>query len=317
MKKILIGLLIVMVSLNFLGCGGNKKVPDPKKAESQKTITIGVMPDVDSIPFVIAEKNGYFTKEGVKVKIEHFKSARDRDSALQSGVLDGVVTDVVAVAFANEGGIKLRIISKHDGNIELMAGKDTGIKSVQDLKGRSIAMSTNTIMEYTADTMLQDVGLKPDDVKKVPIPQLPTRLEMLMGGKVDSAIMPEPLAGMAIKNGALILNSTDQTGNKCGAIAFRADILKDNPDEIKAVFRAYDKAVDYLNQVPIANYVDYVIKEQGFPEAVKGSLELPKYQKATAPDPKIVAGVVEWMQAKQLIKSKYEYKDLVDDRFLR
>ncbi|MGE5422051.1 MAG: ABC transporter substrate-binding protein, partial [Ignavibacteriales bacterium] len=227
------------------------------------------------------------------------------------------VTDVVAVAFANEGGIKLRIISKHDGNIELMAGKDTGIKSVQDLKGRSIAMSTNTIMEYTADTMLQAAGLESDDAKKVPIPQLPTRLEMLMGGKVDAAIMPEPLAGMAIKNGALILNSTNQTGNKCGAIAFRAEVLKDNPEEIKAVFRAYDDAVDYLNQEPIANYVDYVIKEQGFPEAVKGSLELPKYQKATAPDPKIVAGVIEWMQSKQLIKSKYEYKDLVDDKFLR
>ena len=104
------------------------------------------MPDVESVPFIIAEKNGYFTKEGVKVKIEHFTSARDRDSALQSGQLDGVMTDVLAVVFANEGGINLKIISKNDGNIELMAGKDSGITDLAGLKGRTVGLSTNTIM---------------------------------------------------------------------------------------------------------------------------------------------------------------------------
>jgi NitT/TauT family transport system substrate-binding protein len=104
------------------------------------------MPDVESIPFLIAQKNGYFEQEGVKVNIEHFTSAKDRDSALQSGKLDGVITDVVAVLFANEGGINLRIIAKNEGNVSLMGGKDAGINAVAGLKGKDIGLSTNTIM---------------------------------------------------------------------------------------------------------------------------------------------------------------------------
>lgn len=316
MKKILVCLLIIISSISFMGCSKAKPAPTPAPVPA-KTITIGVMPDVESIPFVIAEKNGYFTKEGVQVKLEHFMSAKDRDSALQSGKLDGVVTDVVAVLFANEGGINLKMISKNNGNIELMAGKTSGIKSISDLKGKNVGLSTNTIMEYSVDKMLEAGQLKPEDIKKVAIPQLPTRLEMLQGAKVDAAILPEPLSGLAVKNGATVLNSTDQMANKAGAIAFTSKSLQESPAEVTAVFKAYNDAVAYLNKEPIAGYADYVIQSQGFPAAIKDSLKLPQYTNAELPSEKIFNDVVKWMKDKNLIKGNYQYKDLVDDKVLR
>ncbi|KUG03095.1 putative thiamine biosynthesis protein [hydrocarbon metagenome] len=312
MRKILIGLLIVLCSLSFVGCSQENNTQAP-----EKTITIGVMPDVESIPFIIAQKNGYFEKEGVKVIIEHFTSAKDRDSALQSGKLDGVITDMVAVLFANEGGINLRMVARTDGNIELMAGKDSGISSTSELKGKDIGMSTNTIMEYSTDKMLEAAGLNPDEVKKVAIPPLPTRLEMLQGGKVTAAILPEPLAGLAVSNGAIVLNSTDQMANKAGAIAFTAKSLEENPEEIMAVLRAYNEAAGYLQKEPATGYIDFVIEEQGFPAEIKDSLRLPEYQQARLPEEHIFLDVVQWMQEKDLIKGTYEYKDLVDERILR
>ncbi|MGE5391234.1 MAG: ABC transporter substrate-binding protein [Deltaproteobacteria bacterium] len=321
MKRIVVALLILVMGIGLIGCGQEKTGPAPKdgpgKAVVEKTITIGVMPDVESIPFIIAEKNGYFKKEGVKVELQHFRSAKDRDSALQGGKLDGMITDVLAVVFANEGGIKMRIVSRNDGNIELMAGKNSGIKSVKDLKGRTIGMSTNTIMEYTADQMLIAGGVKPEEVKKVAIPPLPTRFEMLQGGRVDAAILPEPLAGLAVKGGAAVLNSSDAMANKPGAIAFTAESIQQYPGEVKAVFRAYNDAVDYLAKEPAESYIDYVIKSQGFPEGVKGSLKLPAYQKAAKPDQKIFDDVVKWLKAKQLVKGEYKYQDIVDDTILR
>lgn len=312
MKKILIYLLIVISSISLIGCSQEKPAIVPAK-----TITIGIMPDVESIPFIIADKNGYFTQEGVQVKIVPFKSAKDRDSALQSGQLDGVITDILAVVFANEGGINLKICSKNDGNIELMAGKDSGINSIADLKGKQIGLSTNTIMEYTTDRMLETGQIKPEDVKKMAIPQMPTRFEMLQGAKVDAAILPEPLAGLAVKNGAKVLNSTDNMANKAGAIAFTAQSLQDNPAEIKAVFKAYNDAVDYLQKEPLANYVDYIIQTQGFPAEIKDSFKLPQYTKAELPSEKIFNDVVTWLKDKNLIKGSYEYKALVDDQVLR
>lgn len=317
MKKLLVGLLIVVLGLVVSGCGRfNFSGPEKTTPVSQKIITIGVMPDVESIPFLIADKNGYFTKEGVQVKIEHFSSAKDRDSALQSGQLDGVITDILAVVFANEGGINLRICAKNDGNVELMAGKTSGINTTVDLKGKSIGLSTNTIMEYTTDKMLVAAGLKPEDVKKIAIPQLPTRLEMLQGGKVDAAILPEPLAGLAIKNGAQLLASTDAMGNKAGAIAFTAKSLSENPAEIKAVFRAYNDGVAYLGQEPPASYIDFIIQAQGFPAEIKDSIKLPNYTKAALPNETVFNDVVKWLKDKALIKGSYEYKALVDELVL-
>jgi NitT/TauT family transport system substrate-binding protein len=315
LRKWVASILILLGILSLAGCSKEQPAAGPQKSE--KTITIGVMPDVESIPFIIAEKNGYFKQEGVQVKIEHFKSAKDRDSALQSGKLDGVITDVLAVVFANEGGINLRIISKNDGNVLLMAGKDSGINTAQDLKGKSLGLSTNTIMEYTADQMLAAGGVKAEDVNKTAIPKLPTRLEMLQGGKIDAAILPEPLAGLAVKTGAQVLNSTDKMAHKAGAIAFTAQSVKDNPQEIKAVFKAYDDAVQYLTQEPPASYIDYVIEKQGFPAAIKDTFECPQYTKAQLPDEKIFNNVVQWMKSKSLIKGNYEYKDLVDQNILR
>ncbi len=312
MKKILVYWLIILSSLALVGCSQEKTPPAP-----EKTITIGVMPDVESIPFIIAEKNGYFKNQGVQVKIEHFNSAKDRDSALQSGKLDGVITDFLAVIFANEGGINLKIVSKNDGNIELMAGKTSGINSIQEIKGKSVGLSTNTIMEYTADRMLESAQIKPEEIKKMAIPPLPTRLEMLQGAKIDTAILPEPLAGLAIKNGAKVLSSTDQLGNKAGAIAFTAKSLQENRDQIKAVFRAYNDAVVYLQKEPTASDIDFIIRAQSFPAELKDTLKLPQYTKAELPNEKVFNDVVQWLKAKALIKGSYEYKALVDENVLR
>lgn len=315
MRKLLTLMLVGLCIFILVGCGD--KGSNSQEKVPQKTITIGVMPDVESVPFIIAEKNGYFTKAGVNVKIEHFTSAKDRDSALQSGKLDGVITDVLAVVFANEGGIDLKMIAKSEGNILLMAGKNSGIKTVNDLKGRSVGLSTNTIMEYTVDQMLASAGMQASDINKIAIPPLPTRLEMLQGGKIDAAILPQPLAGLAIKDGALMLSSTDELKNKAGAIAFTGKCLKENPQEIKDIFAAYNEAADTLQKEPPENYADYIIQEQGFPPTIKGSLTLPKYEHASAPDAKIVDNVVSWMRNKNLIKNSFTYKDLTAEGFLR
>ncbi|MGI5912901.1 MAG: ABC transporter substrate-binding protein [Syntrophomonadaceae bacterium] len=313
MRRVFIVLLGFIFAAVLVGCNQSETTENAGLPE----VNIGVMPDIESIPFIIAEKNGYFENEGVIANIKHFKSAQDRDSAFQSGQLDGMITDIVAVVFANEGGINQKIISKNQGDIKLLAGKDTGISSTQELKGKSVGVSTNTIMEYTLDKMLEADQVKPEEVNKIAIPQLPTRLEMLQGGKIEAAILPDPLAGLGVDNGAVILNSTDAMKNKAGAIAFTDKIIIENPEAIKAVFRAYNKAVDYLAEKPQEEYIDFLIQEQGFPEQVKDTIQLPKYHKAELPDAKIVADVVSWMQEKELINGNYEYKDLVDEIILR
>jgi NMT1/THI5 like. len=275
------------------------------------------MPDVDSIPLIVALNNGYFKDAGVDVEIHHFKSAQERDSALQSGNIDGAVSDMLAAAFAKDGGFDVKITSMTNGSYKLLVNKDAGVNSIADLKGKNIAISANTIIEYTTDKILENAGLKSTDINKVIIPQIPTRLEMLQNGKVDAATLPDPLASEAVKNGAKLLGSSDRLGINPGVMVFTSDAIKKNSKGIKAVYEAYNRAVEYLGNQPVTEYIDLIIKEAGFPEDIKGSIQLPSYTKAEIPSKEDMDDVIDWLTSKQLVKKSYSYEELVDDEFVR
>jgi len=94
------------------------------------------------------------------------------------------------------------------------------------MKGKDIAISTNTIIEYATDKILEKYGLSPDDVNKVAVPQIPARLEMLQSGKIDAATLPDPLATVAMKNGAKVIESTDRLGINPGVLLFSDQALE-------------------------------------------------------------------------------------------
>jgi len=314
MNKLIRITIISLLLLSAVGCSSVQKKSEPA---ALKTITIGVMPDTDSIPFVVADKEGYFKAEGVNVKIAHFTSARDRDSALQSGKIDGAVSDVLAAAFITESGFKIKIISATPGGYKLVASKKSGIKKLSDIKGKNVAISKNTLIEYSTDKILETASIGASDVQKLAIPQIPIRLEMLQNGKVDAAVLPEPMASLAILNGGSLISNTDSLGINPGVFMFTQATINDNNNGVREVLSAYNKATKYLNETPKASYIDMVIKECSFPANIKNSIVIPKYKDAYLPSDKDVTSVLSWLEKKKLIKKQYKYSDLVDDQFVR
>lgn len=307
MKKKLIGAALALLFVASVGAGC--------AARPSQTLSIGVLPDVDSIPIIIAQEKGLFEKEGVGVHIEHFKSAPDRESALQAGGIDGAVSDMLSAAFLTDGGFEVAMTSLTNGSYKLLAGPS--MDESTDLSGKSIAISTNTIIEYATDKMLSEIGLKPQDVEKTAIPQIPVRLEMLKSGQIDAATLPEPLASVAVKAGATVLNSTDNLGINPGVLLFTKETIQSKNAEIAAFYRAYNSAVAYLQDTPVSDYADILIDIAGFPEDVKESLSLPTYTPAALPSADDFDGVMAWLAEKGLIQNTYQYDDLVDKSFVK
>ena len=83
--------------------------------------------------------------------------------------------------------------------------------------------------------------------------------------------------------------------------------------ELQAFYRAYNKAVAYLNDTDKAQYMDIVIEKSGFPAAAKDALVLPKYRPAGLPKQQDVTDCLTWMNQKNLIKQNYTYDDIVVD----
>ena len=310
LKKLLAICLTVLALAMLAGCGTTKQA-DTKK--EMQPLTIGLMPDTDSLPFIMAQEKGFFREEGIEVNIEQYKSAMDRDSALQSGNLDGAVSDMLAVAFAKSGGFDVKVTSFTDGSYKLIASKDSGIKDVKGLAGKDVSVSRNTIIEYVTDQILAKENMDGDSINKVIIPQIPTRLEMLQNGKLAAATLPEPMASIAVHNGCQFVTGSDELGINPGVILFTAKAAADKKAEIQAMYRAYNKAVAYLNNTDRAEYIDLVIEKGGFPPVAKEALKLPKYHEAALPKESDVVDCIKWLNSKKLVTETYSYQDIVLD----
>ena len=305
MKRFLAAVLSTLLLLT-VGCGSESQ---PKDAKLSK-FTIGLMPDTDSIPFIIAAEHGYFAEEGVEVELVPFKSAMERDAALQSGNLDGAVSDLLAVIFARSGGFAVHAVSYTDGSYNLVASPNAGIASAGDLRGKEIAISRNTIIEYVTDEILEVNGLVEQEVSKVVIPQIPVRLEMLQSGNLGAAVLPEPMASVAVASGSRYVTGSGELGINPGVIVFSDSSIRDKADSIRAMYRAYDKAVNYLNNTPRAEYIDLVMEKSGFPAPARDALEMKPYRLAGIPSQKDVEEAVRWVKSKDLA-GDYSYDELI------
>lgn len=314
-KRWLMIFLMLIIVFVAIACSPNDSGIEQKT--KRPTLTLGILPDVDSIPFIIAQEKGFFREHNLTVKLQSFTSAINRDSALQSANLDGAVSDMLAAAFAKDGGFNISMTSLTNGSYKILAHPSAGTVSIVDLKTKTVGISKNTLIEYLTDTMLTAAGLHPSNVQKIIISQMPARLELLNSGKIAAATLPEPLASIAIKNGAKLLGSSDSLGINPGVLVFTASAIREKSQEIQAMYQAYNKAVGYLSSQLTANDLDLIIEKGGFPASVKGHLVIPAYTQAAVPDPQELESVLQWMQSRQLIKKTYTYQELVDTRFAR
>ncbi len=312
-KTALLFLLVLQTAAIF--ARGNAEAPSQNNGQLPE-ISIGILPDVDSIPVVIAHLNGYFEENGIKVQIQQFKNPVDRDTAFQAGDTNLVISDLLSAALFRNGGFKVKALSLTNGSYKMLAAPASGAENIQDMTGKSIGISKNTIIEYATDRMLAVSGLTGDDIKKEIIPQIPLRLQMLSAGQLDGATLPEPLATAAVSKGSTIIMSTDKLGINPGIILTKEDFIPANNAALSSFYRGYNMAVEYLKNTEKEQYIDKLIDFMGFPPAVRDNMQLPQYTNAAAPPQKEAAEVVEWLYARGLIEKEESYSALVDSSCL-
>lgn len=309
LKKILSIIISTSLVLSLTACSPKKEATPTAK----QTINFGAMSSTAAIPIVIANEKGFFKKQGLEVNLQTFKNSKDRDAAFQGGNLDGIIGDEIAISLYQNADFNVKITGSTEGDFMLIANSKSGIKSVSDIKGKSVAISEKTSIEYTLDKILEKNSLDPTDVKKSVVPAIPTRLEMLRNNNVDAALLPDPFATLAIKDGGILIGSANDLGIYSSVTAFTQKSIDDKSTEIKAFYKAYNEAVDYINSTPISEYEDTIIKSVGYPEDMKGKIKLPKFNKNTLPSEAEVKSAIDWTVKNGLVKKTLSPKDLMSD----
>ncbi|WP_320127455.1 ABC transporter substrate-binding protein [uncultured Sphaerochaeta sp.] len=306
MKKISVSLIVVLLFLCI--CPEIFAQPNTET----RNVRIGIMPDVDSLPFMLADSRQLFTQEGAGVDLVQFQSPIERDAAFQAGQVDGIVGDTLGALFLEQAGFDISILSKTNGRYGL-AGEPKGtVTTLQQLGNQEIGVSSNTIIEYIADSLVGSAGIEEDQFKTLAVPKIPVRMELLLNGQISSACLPEPLYSLVLSKGALALGDSTSLDDAPGVMIFSSKYVKDHKDVLTKVFKAYWKAGQLLNANP-DDYRSFLVETAGFPPQVAKTFSFVAYTKPQVPTESQVRKVSSWMERKKLLDTIPSYGSLVDD----
>ena len=320
LKKLISAAVLGMVVLT--GCGANDAAPQEETAEP---LRVGMLRVDDSFPFYVAEKEGLFEKHNVNVELKEFSNARDQSTALQGGELDVLMTDPVVTALSIKGGTDIRIVAMalgavpEEGRFMVVSAPESGITAPEQLAGKRIAISTNTMMDYLVEQYETVLGLDKAAIDTVNMPDLMLRATTLLEGKdIDAAILPDPLASFAVMNGAnVVIDDTQLDVNLSqSVIAITEEAITGNEGQVAALMAAYKEAIEMINQDPEA-YRDYALECTNVPEGVTESYKTPTFTANSIPSQADIAQINDWMVERGLLEEAYGYEEMVDNSFVK
>ena len=310
-NRMVLVIALLTLLLMFSGCVG--KGETVSSMEEKPVIRIGMMSSSDVIPYVLINENKLSEKYNFELDLQVFTSAKDRDAAFQAGELDGVLTDYIGVCMYQNAGFDVKITGITDGDYILLAGKNSGIADISQIKEKSIAISEKTLIEYTLDNILEKNDMEDTDVVKEVVPRIPDRLELLRNDKIDLSLMPEPFATLALADGAIQLGTANEYGLYPAVSAFSKAALDSKNEAIRNLYKAYNEAVDYMNHTDIKEYENTVIKAVGYPEEMAGKITVKPFRESVLPAKEDVAAAVLWASNKGLCEPSLSYDQLTYD----
>lgn len=151
MKKILFVLLSVFTTLSFAA--------QPK----QLTVVLDGLMQTNYAPLIIAEQQGYFKEKGLHVAFVSSDEATTNDASVR------IMSQPQLLKKVDQGAALVRIGTLMDKPLNcLVALKDSGIKTLADLKGKRIASSNDTLTTTMLKTVLTKHGLNDNDIALTP-----------------------------------------------------------------------------------------------------------------------------------------------------
>lgn len=277
---------------------------------SAETIRMGILPVIDTLPLQVGVSEGYFKAENIAIKLISFSSAMERNTAMHSGQLDGFFGDMPATLLLVKNKIPVRFltISYATDKTQRMFGLMLSPKlpTARKKDKITVAISKASIIEYLLDHLKQLPETQTMQWEPIEIKQMPLRVQMLLTGKIDAALLPEPMASLAESKGARLV-VTDQSLNMPLTVL---NIHSDKRHLAGSFMKAYTKSVKALNQAP-EKYRSLMKKTCRIPGNLVDHFPMYRYPSPRIPTRSEVQHVQEWMIQKGLLHQSISYQSLI------
>ncbi len=316
-KTLLSALLGMLLALTLAaGCAQKEKAAGPAGNAPAK-LKIGSLTNEENLPILVAQEKGYFTAENLEVELIPMQSPVELQSAFQSGEMDGMMTDIMIALMLKGAGEDLRITSialgstPREGRFAILAAPNSDIRTMQDLRGKSIGISNNSIIEYVTDGILAQAGMSPSDVTKTTVAKIPVRVEMLLNNQIEAITVPDPHISNAVARGARVV-ADDTTGENLSQSVYvmTQPALSEKAEAIAGFYKGYARAAEDINADP-DQFRGLLVSNCNIPEQIANSYQVQHYAAPQLPTEKNVMDVLTWLKAKDLLQSDLKYEDVI------
>lgn len=341
--------MVVLVALLLVGCGGGsrgdksepgdndgtqaasaqKSRPGPKidTRGSERYATVWVTLDgwegAENVSLLMAEKRGYFKKEGISPLVLSPISPTRTIPYVVSGQDPLGVAQGPEVVVARDKGAPIVIVGDvlQQATAALIWTKESGIRSIADLKGKTIAIPGLSFQLSFLQDLLEEEGLDLADVKVIRVgndlipPLVKGRADAIFGGS-------ENVEGVELKARGFepVVTPVTDLGipdyDELVLVA-RRDVAEANPKLMKDFVAAMGRGADAAAAQPKAAADALEVSGESNPEtsdsAMRGQVAatVGKLSDSGYVDPARLQRLIDWMSENEMIEEDYPAEDLL------
>lgn len=212
-----------------------------------ENITIGMASrNFSFLTFQVAEEKGFYKKHDLRVEPVLMRSDV-AIAALSSGNVD-YITHFNGVIRATLVGFDMRVIftTAHKQMFSLVVQPD--IRSVQDLKGKSVAITSIGGFQHSITVrLLKSAGINPDKEVQWILANESVAMQQLKAKQLHAVLLNPPLSIVLQNEGfPLLLHAADSVEAPLTGLGATTARIREKPEQVKKLLRALYEAQQYV-----------------------------------------------------------------------
>lgn len=249
MKKTILVLMLIGVMISATGCNNNKK----------KSVNIACFPNITHSQALFGMDDSFKNALGDEYQINWFtfNAGPSEMEAIRSGNIDiGYIGPIPAITGYKNVKIIAGVTSA--GSV-LVSAHNSGIKTVNDLKGKTVAVPQfGNTQDILLRMILENAGIdisengSSDDAVEIIQQENANIKSLLIGNQIDAALVPEPWGSRLIveANADVVLDYNEiLDGNYPVAVLIvNTEYLEKNRETVKNFLREHIAITDKINK---------------------------------------------------------------------
>ena len=195
---------------------------------------------------------GIFAQEGLDVAVSSFRGDAQMQQALAAGSLDAGLGSGPGLGFRIKGAPMIGVAAMYGApaNLALLVSAKSSIRSVADLKGRRIGVTTSgSLTDWLVRELSRQQGWGSDGIVIAPLGQMQARLAAMDRGELDGAVL-EAANGYELEETGrtrnLILFGDIVKHFYTHVIFATDDMIAKRPDLLRRFLRGWFKTVAFM-----------------------------------------------------------------------